>query len=117
MAFSAATLPSLVDMDAAMLPRWIGRRVGLATYRIVIPIALIRERRKDAVMLLRIGAGVNAMEATLRLLLLIDNSDDRPATKLSRLQAPVAAVGYLREIVKMIEAENYEARFWELVNT
>lgn len=85
-------------------------------HRIALPRDFFDAHRNDVVMLLRLGAGANAMEATLRLMLSLDESDDSPRTKLARVHSALAAIAYLREIVKTIEAEKYEDRLWTLVH-
>ena len=82
--------------------------------RIVLPVALVKRLGPDAVMLLRIGAGVNVMEASQRLMLQIDDND-RPAAMLCRVHSALAAIAYWREIVKMIERERFDERLWALV--
>lgn len=85
-------------------------------HRFALPSHIVNEHRSDAVMLLRIAAGVNAMEASLRLMLSLVEDDDSPAAKLGRAHSVFAAVGYLREIVKMIEREGWDARLWQMVD-
>jgi len=65
-------------------------------------------------MLLRIGAGVNAMEVSQRLMLQVGRADNRPVTMLAQVHCALAGIAYWREIVKMIEKE-YKGRLWELV--
>lgn len=59
---------------------------------------------------------MNAMEASLRLMLKLEEDDDSPAAKLGRAHSVFAAIGYLREIVKMIDREGWDAKFWQLVD-
>jgi hypothetical protein len=85
------------------------------THRVALPRTFLQAHRVDAVMLLRLGAGANAMEATLRLLLSVPEDDDTPQAKLARVHSVLAAVAYLREIVKTIEKAEYQDRLWALV--
>jgi hypothetical protein len=82
-----------------------------------VPSEVLNSNADDAAMLLRIGAGVNAMEASLRHILSLGDTDEAPATQLARVHCVVAAVGYLREIVKTIERERFASRLWGLVDT
>jgi hypothetical protein len=79
-----------------------------------VPQELLTSKRRDLVMLLRIGAGVNAMEATNRMLAWVPKGDSS-AIQLGRVHLFLAAVAYLREIVKTIENERYDERLFELV--
>lgn len=79
-----------------------------------IPRDLLTSKRNDLVVLLRIGAGVNALEATARLLRDAGH-DQSSATQLNRLHLFLSALAYLREIVNTISKTGYEDRLFELV--
>lgn len=83
---------------------------------LVVPAAIVAQHRPDVVMLLRLGAGVNAMEASYRLMLRIGRTDNRQVTTLARSHCAFASIGYWRELVKMIQKEHYENRLWALVH-
>jgi hypothetical protein len=80
-----------------------------------VPKALLASQRKDVVVLLRLGAGVNAMEAMVRLMLRVGSEEQSAIDAVSRVQSFTAALAYLREIVKTIEGARYVDRFFELV--
>jgi hypothetical protein len=84
-------------------------------HRIVLPIEFIRAKRTDAIPLMRMMAGINAMESTLRLMLRLGD-EESSQSNLARLHCVTAAIGYFREIVKTLEKAKYDNRLWELVD-
>jgi hypothetical protein len=66
-------------------------------------------------MLLRLGAGVNALETMLQLMIRISPGNSLPS-QMWRLHAFITAVAYFREIVTTIEKEGYENRLFELAD-
>lgn len=93
-----------------------GNVAQMALCRFTLPDSVRKTRRKDVVVLLRLAAGVNAMESTLRLLIRHGDDDGTPAAELARVHSVFAAISYLREIVKTVEKEKFEGRLWALVD-
>lgn len=80
-----------------------------------VPIELLKTQQKDLVTLLRLGAGVNAMETIIRLLLRVERNESSATARLARQHCIFSALAHLREIVKTVEAEGFVDRFLELV--
>ncbi len=53
-------------------------------------------------MLLRVGAGVNAMDASIRLMLMSAAGPQDAASRFSRTHGLLASIGYLGEVVRML---------------
>jgi hypothetical protein len=90
-----------------------------------VPIELLRKRNDDTVMLLRLNAGLNAMDLSIRLLFIVDQQSkqsqstemiDLPTRRLFA-HTLLASVAYHGEIVKMLDKEKYLDRLCALAQT
>lgn len=79
-----------------------------------VPKAALRSHRDDVILLLRLGAGINAMDALARALVRAGTARTLAAS-VDRQQLFIAALAYLGEFVKRISESNYLDRFCALV--